>query len=55
MCFFDIFAGTDCTGNYMGFTALPENAKTCQEVLVGTTGSMPQVGGRSVRLGCRTL
>ena len=51
-CDFDVFAGAGCSGNYMGFTSAAENNRTCQEVLVGTTGTTPQVGGRSVKMSC---
>ncbi|KAG7008133.1 hypothetical protein G7Y79_00007g022580 [Physcia stellaris] len=51
-CYFDIYAGKGCSGNYMGFMSMDENNRTCQEVLVGTTGTMPTVGARSARMSC---
>lgn len=36
----------------MWFMSMDSSDRTCQEVLVGTTGTVPTVGVRSARMSC---
>lgn len=51
-CFFDIYPEKNCTGNFSGFEAAPENSNICQNVLQGFTGTKETFGAKSVRVSC---
>ena len=53
-CYFDIYAGLGCQGNYLGFMSSDANNRTCQETSLGTTDSGVAVGGKSAELFCYT-
>ena len=53
-CYFDVYAGKDCTDNFIGFQSMASNNNACQEVTVGTTGNEATLGARSVKMLCRT-
>ncbi|MCJ1468041.1 hypothetical protein MMC07_006667 [Pseudocyphellaria aurata] len=52
-CFFDVYPGKNCTGNYSGFESAPENSDVCQILEQGYTGEKLTIGGKSVRVSCR--
>ena len=53
-CYFDVYAGKDCTGDFTGLQITASNNDTCQEVTVGTNAITEGLGAKSVKMLCRT-